>query len=156
MKGRKPKPTGWKILDGNPGKKKIKKNEPQFTPEVPRCPKCLPVDARREWRRVVKELQAANLLQRVDRAALVGYCVAWAKFLAATRKIEEHGYIDHTSNGNVIQSAWTSIQSKAMEQIIKFSAEFGFTPSARTRIDGIKEPKKSKFQEFMSKKNNGA
>ena len=39
QKGRKPKPTAIKKLEGNPGKRKLNQNEPQPEKTAPECPK---------------------------------------------------------------------------------------------------------------------
>ena len=49
--GRKPKPTAVKILEGNPGKRKLNEHEPQPQRKAPPCPKWLEPEAKKEWRR---------------------------------------------------------------------------------------------------------
>ena len=40
-RGRKPKPTGIKQLEGNPGKRKLNEREPKPEKKAPSCPKWL-------------------------------------------------------------------------------------------------------------------
>lgn len=58
MKGRRPLPTNWKVLRGNPGKRALNKHEPQpaLPPAPPPCPEFLDGYARAEWERVSVEL----------------------------------------------------------------------------------------------------
>ena len=77
--GRKPRPTHLKILEGNPGKRSLTKNEPKPRPVNPTQPDWLLREAKAEWRRVVPELERMGLLTTVDRAALATYCQAWAR-----------------------------------------------------------------------------
>jgi P27 family predicted phage terminase small subunit len=39
-----------------------------------------------------------------------------------------------TSNGNVIQNPLIGIANKAKTAVVRFAAEFGMTPSARSRV----------------------
>ena len=50
LKGRKPKPTAIKILEGNPRKRKLNTKEPRPKKIAPKCPVWLDVEAKREWR----------------------------------------------------------------------------------------------------------
>ena len=45
------------------------------------------------------------------------------------------GLFVKTPNGFPVQSPWLSTSNKAMELCCKFLAEFGMTPSARTRVN---------------------
>ena len=68
-RGRPPKPTAIKELEGNPGKRPLNKNEPKPKAKAPKCPPWLESDAKKEWRRLSKELEAMGLLTQVDMAA---------------------------------------------------------------------------------------
>ena len=46
MAGRKPKPTAIKKLEGNPGKRKLNKNEPVPAKGMPECPDWLLPEAK--------------------------------------------------------------------------------------------------------------
>ena len=70
MRGRKPKPTRLKLLEGNPGKRRINGQEPQPPWTLPSCPAHLSPSAKAEWKRLAKTLNAVGLLTQVDRAAL--------------------------------------------------------------------------------------
>ena len=49
-RGRKPKPTALKELEGNPGKRPLNDREPKPEKKAPPCPKWLNDDAKKEWR----------------------------------------------------------------------------------------------------------
>ena len=53
-----PTPTNLKLLRGNPGKRKLNTNEPDPAPAIPPCPGHLDKVAKKEWRRISKELLA--------------------------------------------------------------------------------------------------
>lgn len=75
-RGRPPKPTGIKGLEGNPGKRPLNKNGPKPKKIAPKCPAWLLPDAKKEWRRLSKELETIRLLTGVDMDAFAGYCQA--------------------------------------------------------------------------------
>ena len=76
MVGRRPKPTALKKLEGNPGKRKLNEREPKFEGRAT-CPKDLDPLAKKEWRRVCRQLEEKNLLTTVDRNSLAAYCICW-------------------------------------------------------------------------------
>ena len=70
QRGRKPKPTAVKQLEGNPGKRQLNANEPKPAARAPSCPKWLEDDAKKEWRRLAKQMEQLGILTEVDMAAL--------------------------------------------------------------------------------------
>ena len=64
-----PTPTNLKMLRGNPGKRKLNTNEPDPPPAIPSCPSHLDKVAKREWRRISKELFEMGIISKLDRAA---------------------------------------------------------------------------------------
>lgn len=63
-RGRKPTPTAIKELEGNPGKRKLNENEPKPERKAPACPKWLDKDARKEWHRLAKKMEALGIQKR--------------------------------------------------------------------------------------------
>jgi len=86
MRGRKPKPTGLKMLLGNPGKRPLNPNDPKLTPEIPTCPEWLDDKAQQEWHRLVPVLHKVGLLTTIDDMGLAALCTTlsrWAQAEAA-------------------------------------------------------------------------
>lgn len=136
MKGRKPTPSALVDLRGNPGKRVRKANEPKpakagrdFEP-----PPHLPPDAQEEWRRVVGDLAAIEMVAKVDRAALAAYCAAYARWKKAEERIAQTAELVTTPNGSFQISPWVSIANRSMELMHKFLIEFGMTPASRVRL----------------------
>ena len=61
-RGRKPKPTAMKELEGNPGKHPLNTSEPKPNKKAPACPKWLEPEAKKEWRRLAKQMEAIDTL----------------------------------------------------------------------------------------------
>jgi phage terminase small subunit len=72
-------PTALKLLAGNPGHRPLNQNEPKPELVAPTCPSHLSREAKREWRRIVPELEKLGLLTRIDRAALAAYATAYGR-----------------------------------------------------------------------------
>ena len=78
-----------KILEGNPGKRPIRGNEPQPPRSQPTCPAHLSPTAKAEWKRLAQSLNKIGLLTQVDRAALAAYCQSYGRWVEAERKLAE-------------------------------------------------------------------
>jgi P27 family predicted phage terminase small subunit len=126
-------------LHGNPGKRRINRREPKPQPGVPSCPEHLNEVARREWRRVTRELKAVGLVSKLDRAALAGYCDAYARWVEASNNLQQFGLILKSPSGFPIQSPYLAIVNRSLEQMRSFMVEFGMTPSSRCRIE-VEQP----------------
>ena len=136
-RGPAPKPDKLKVLEGNPGKRKLNLDAPE--PEgMPTCPSDLSTAAKNEWKRVAKELHKIGLLTIIDRGALSVYCDAYTKWLEATQIIDSKGftteYINTRGEKNIITRPEVNIATKYAQIIKSFCAEFGLTPSSRCRL----------------------
>ncbi|WP_206812147.1 phage terminase small subunit P27 family [Paradesulfitobacterium ferrireducens] len=133
-RGRKPKPTAIKVLEGNPGKRELNPKEPKPKAKAPRCPAWLDSEAKKEWRRTAKQLEELGILTEVDMAAFAGYCQAYARWKEAEEFISKHGTIVKTPSGYWQQVPQVSIAQTYLKIMHKFCEQFGLTPSARSRI----------------------
>lgn len=134
QRGRKPKPTALKILEGNPGKRPLNEYEPKPDKKAPKCPAWLDKEAKKEWRRMSSQLEVIGVLTEVDMAAFAGYCQAYARWKEAEEFITKHGTIVKTPSGYWQQVPQVSIAQTYLKIMNKFCEEFGLTPSARSRI----------------------
>lgn len=97
------------------------------------CPTELPPVARDEWNRIVGELTALSILSRFDRAPLAIYCGAYALWVEAFEAIQKYGTVMKSPTGYPVQSPYVAILNRQAETLMRLSAEFGFTPAARSR-----------------------
>ena len=134
QRGRKPKPTALKVLEGNPGGRPLNPNEPKPAKKAPRCPSWLEDEAKKEWRRMGKTLEQMGLLTEMDMAAFAGYCQAYARWKEAEEFITQHGSIVKTPSGYWQQVPQVSIAQTYLKIMNKFAEQFGLTPSSRSRI----------------------
>ena len=132
--GRKPKPTAIKELEGNPGKRSLNKNEPRPKKKAPRCPTWLEPEAKKEWKRLAKQMELLGILTEMDMTAFAGYCQSYARWKEAEEFISKHGTIVKTPSGYWQQVPQVSIAQTNLKLMLRFSEEFGLTPSSRSRI----------------------
>src|SRR5690606_6453653 len=129
VRGRKPKPTNLKIVQGNPGKRPLNQAEPQpgvledLTP-----PTGLDAYGRDAWKRNAPVLARLGLLTEADRDALAAYCMAysrWRRANIALRKVKP----DDESYRAIAVTV-----EKAEQSMRLLAGEFGMTPSSRSRL----------------------
>lgn len=148
MRGRKPKPTKLKLLSGTARKHRLNEHEP--TPDLaqPEPPEHLTGAARQEWERVIEEIVQLGIMSNLDRAPLAAYCQAYGRWVAAEAALARmadkdavtEGLIIRTKAGNVIHNPLVGAANKAMADMVRYAAEFGFTPSSRAQVSAIETP----------------
>lgn len=109
------------------------KEPPAFRRLPPEAPEWLPEEARAEWERVVPELQRLQLTKPLDRASLTAYCMAWARFVEASKLIEEEGVLSSNSQGRVRHPA-VVVADAAAKELRSWAHEFGLTPAAESNV----------------------
>jgi P27 family predicted phage terminase small subunit len=146
------------MLRGNPSKKNFGGLLDEFRPEVeiPDCPSWCWAEAKKEWKRITPELDRYGLVAICDRSALTLYCQAWAEYvwakksLARAMKLAEEarsqaaiagaeykggdGFMIPTANGSFTYSPYWVAANRASEQVDKYLASFGLSPSSRGRV----------------------
>ncbi len=134
MPGPRPKPSKLKALAGNPGGRRLNPNEPEPTSRA-LCPAWLTDQAREEWNRLAKELENLGLLSGLDQTALAAYCENFKRWRCAETHIEEGGLVVKAPSGYPVQNPWVAISNTAQGLMLKFLAEFGMTPSSRSKVN---------------------
>jgi P27 family predicted phage terminase small subunit len=137
-------PTHLRLLRGNPGKRPIKPEpEPAVPDKPPEPPAFLSEDAVNEWWRVAPELHALGLFTVIDVMPLAAYCQAYAHWIAAERALalmaagdpRFNGLMIKGSTGSYLGNPLVKIARNAAADMLRFAAEFGMTPRARSYLD---------------------
>ena len=134
IRGAKPVPTKLKVLHGTLRKHRTNANEPQVGVEIPTCPRELSATAKKEWRRIAPILAGMGLLAKIDRAALAMYCDHYGRWLESIAALQKYGVVIKSPSGFPMQSPYVAIANKSGEQVRLLLAEFGMSPSSRTRV----------------------
>ncbi len=139
MGKRGPKPTPTPILKARGSWRadgRADAGGPLFPVEAPVCPAWLGVEAKAEWKRVVKYLLDAGLLAKVNRATLTAYCDAWGRYVVAVWKLEETGgsVLRAKATGGLYQNPWLAIVRNERADAIRLAAEFGMTQASAGKV----------------------
>lgn len=157
-RGPKALPANVHLLRGNPSKKPLGELFDELRPEVeiPDCPSWVWPEAKKEWKRVTVELEKYGLISKLDRAALVLYCQAWARLVWAEKMLSRamkiaaekqaaaeaegrewtggDGIMVPSPNGSLIYSHHWVVARRSGEDVNKFLAAFGLSPASRSRV----------------------
>jgi P27 family predicted phage terminase small subunit len=138
MKGRKPKPTALKILEGNPGKRPLNQHEPKAARKLPRPPKGMSDDNKRVWRKWGRTLLRCGIATQLDGitfALLIGSLI---RHQEAADKVAEFGPVFMEKGSGKIPkfqySPWWVIQNREFDKLKSLLTEFGMTPSSRSKV----------------------
>ena len=138
MAGRRPKPTVLKLVEGNPGKRKINKAEPKPARSIPSCPAHLSDAGKVAWGRLSVLLDRMGVLTEADSAALERLCDCYTDILECRELIKQDGrtYKTLTAQGDTLikgNPAVTQLRA-ADAQFKSYLIEFGLTPAARSKV----------------------
>ena len=149
-RGPKPRPTKIKIALGTRADR-VNLREPAGPIGAPAPPTYLDPVARSEWDRMVPGFTAAGVLALVDGAALALYCQHFSRWRAAEEEVTKTGLVRETNLGGLKINPAVAIAQKAQESMLRILAEFGGTPSARSRLSvNSSEPKRDALSEFLA------
>ena len=138
MKGRKPKPTNLKVLEGNPGQRKLNDNEPKPQNKAPDPPLWLDEVARAEWLKLAPVMERIGLLTEADEIIMANLCQEYSDILKYRKVLAEDGATyQHTNvkgEANTVTRPEAILLYKAQQMLKAYCVELGLTPSARSRI----------------------
>lgn len=140
-----PAPTPSNVLElrGRPGHRKGNPDEPELTASVPRCPQWLSKAARQEWRRLARRMAAVGMLTELDRDVLAFYCSEVSKAAECAEHVDQHGEVQTTEKSGYSSPTAHAIQlERHLANVLKFGAQLGLTPSARSRVQALKPKRK--------------
>jgi P27 family predicted phage terminase small subunit len=146
-RGRKPKPLALRVIEGNPGKRALASKNVAKPPVSAglRPPAHLNADAKRHWREMARQLEVLGLLAAIDRGALAVMCDNYGLWAQSQRSLRAYaattdgktvppGMMKHPS-GATVAHPLLKVARDARRDYLKAAAEFGMTPSARSRVE---------------------
>lgn len=138
-----PKPTELKKLEGNRGKRRLNKQEPDpdYLQDLS-PPDWLSAIAKAEWEKHVKALRKARLITEVDTPlfamamqSLGNYIEAQTHLNALRQDVGSTVLVHKSSEDKMPQpNPWLIIQSMSARQFAMIAKQFGMSPAARTAI----------------------
>ena len=149
MRGRKPKPTHLKVIEGNAGKRRLNRSEPKPTGRLVEPPADLPRQAVPFWTQAIADAPA-GLLRRLDLRTLAIWSIAAWLHSDAAKALATSASVVQTKAGNIIQHPSLAILNKQAAIMLKAAAEMGFTPSSRSRVQTDEGGDEGDFAEFSA------
>jgi P27 family predicted phage terminase small subunit len=146
LRGPAPKPSGIRVIEGNPAKRPLPANEPKAVAGEPDMPRYLDRVARGEWKQLVPILLSMRVLTEADGVALGNLCQAYSMLVQAHKDMRKakqgggSGLLMKTPSGYIQQSPLIGIINGQVEIVNRISREFGLTPSSRIRLSATAEP----------------
>lgn len=153
MRGRKPRPTHLKLVDGNPGKRKLNRQEPVPKNKLLVAPDGLTDDQQASWDYYLGN-SPRGMLKALDRDLLLAYITAANLHREAAIKLQHGPLIIKSPSGIPVQSPYLKILNTQARLIASLGSELGFSPAARSRIsvqpeDVESDPTDRFFDDFM-------
>ncbi|HIF9075729.1 TPA: phage terminase small subunit P27 family [Photobacterium damselae] len=141
MSGPAPKPTVLKLIQGNPGKRPINKNEPQppKTKGKVRAPRRFNRESKKWFNDIVKRAESMGVMTDVDDIGVEMLVDAYAEYLALCEIIENAGFVYVTKGTKGQKSIKANpavvMRADAWKRISSMLQQFGLTPSSRSKIN---------------------
>ncbi|PCJ18014.1 MAG: phage terminase small subunit P27 family [Candidatus Cloacimonadota bacterium] len=154
--GRHKKPTNLKKLEGTYRKDRANDAEPQPDIVIPKCPKILGREGKKEWKKITKHLESLQLISNLDETALMLYCRAYENYIQAEQNINQEGNIATSEKGVSYISTNAQLSAMYFKQMKTILVEFGMTPSARAKVQVQKQTSEDKFITYLKSKNDAS
>lgn len=134
-RGRPTKPTALKVIQGNPGKRKLDKNAPapDALAQVPDPPAWLGPIAASIWRQVAPWLVQARILTDTDLHNLELFAMAYQRWREAEDDVTRNGIVVMGAKQKIKNPACT-VANESARRISTFGAALGLDPAARARL----------------------
>jgi P27 family predicted phage terminase small subunit len=127
------KPNKLKLVEGNPGKRPIKKQK-KIDANNLKCPIWLCSEAKEEWKIILRILKKLNLISTLDKAVLAMYCQNYARWKQAEEELNNEKLKTLGQRGPIINPLVKISQS--YQTRLKISIEkLGLSPSDRANLD---------------------
>lgn len=133
MRGRIPKSSALRLVEGNPGKREI---IPDIVIDgdlgIP--PPWFNQDQVLKWQHL-QRFAPAGMLTELDRQLVIQYCVAAVIYDQAVQDMDEKGSVVLSPNKGVpMQSPYLHTMNQAAAQLDRCYDKLGFSPQSRSRV----------------------
>jgi P27 family predicted phage terminase small subunit len=131
-RGPPPKPAALKKFQGTYRKDRAAPAPLELPPGVPTCPRHLPADARAIWQELAADEMWRIVLARADAMALEGFVQNMALARKYQRRAEREPMVKGPAGPKPNPAAAEARRHWSL--VRQFAAEFGLTPSSRSRV----------------------
>lgn len=153
-KGRKPKPTACKIIQGTFRKDRVPADMPDVDIDGMKAPSWLPREAVEHFGVLKSRVEALGFNSKTYTEVLAATALRLYQIEVLTKDIQENGH-NYWTKSRVeedIKKANPSVAqlSDALRHVQSLLSEFGLSPAAIQKVGGGKQEKKSSFAEFVN------
>ena len=135
--GRRAKPTAKKELAGNPGKRALNKQEPDYGQVTNiECPVWVTGYGQEMWERVAPSLCKHKIMQVTDLHNLELFCMAYGRVRLAEEDLKRNGLVVSSAQGAPMKNPAATIPNEAARQMATFGSLLGLDPSSRQNMVG--------------------
>lgn len=134
MAGRKPIPRNLRLVTGNTRPDRLNDDEPIVAVEAPPAPDHLDEDAVRIFDETAQVLAGMRVMSAADTAALAIYATTCVRMHDANEKVKASGMVVMSSKRTPMKNPYLIIAQQSERDCMRILAEFGLTPSSRTRV----------------------
>jgi P27 family predicted phage terminase small subunit len=146
-RGRPPKPTVLKVLEGNAGKRPLNHKEPRPTASAAR-PEYLVGAAADEWDRAVGAMPP-GFYTAADVPVLAIHSLAWSTYRAALGQVAREGMTSVGSMGQTVPHPSIAVAARCADLLLRASDRLGGSPVARARLEMPDDAPPSKFDGLL-------
>ncbi len=140
MPSNKPEPSAITKLKGNPGRKKINKDEPKYEKAEESAPKDLDKNGRELWNKLMKQVREQGVLTKCDEALLFRYCEEWSTYKRALKELKKKENKDlmvKAKSGYLSPNPYISMKRESSRIMKSLESELGFSPTSRTKVAAV-------------------
>lgn len=133
------KPTALKLIQGNPGKRKLNKKEPKAPAKKLVAPSYLSAWGKRRFAYWAKLLAQYNISTALDTGALAKLVDAEDEYQQLSEVIAQHGVTQQTTNTNgdpvIKPNPAVAQRADAWRRVNLMMQQFGLTPASRAKVN---------------------
>ena len=135
-RGRKPKPSHLKAVQGNPGKRAVNQDEPQAESltQTPEPPEWLSDLGQAAWLKLAPWLVGSKILTASDLHNLEAFCAAYSRWRLSEIDIAKNGLTVETPMGGIAKNPACTVANESLKQMSVFGSALGLDPSSRARL----------------------
>lgn len=117
-----------------------------------KMPSWLDDDAQVVWKKIIKDMRAFDILDKVDEDVLATYCDAVARHKELSEMIRNKGYTIYNAAGSEVEAPWVKTQLSYARIIMQYADKLGLNANSRARLakkiadsEGKKDPNADLF-----------
>lgn len=159
MPGRKKTPTHLKVLKGTAQRCRLNPNEPIIKVVKLKCPDYLDPQAKRTFKKLAILLQEMEISAVSDQQALAMLSDMYSIYRKMLSLLQNVGFTYETTSASgdimIRPRPEVAILTEAWKNTRSMMAEFGLTPSSRSKVSTPGINQQNLLAEFIAKRKNG-